>query len=169
MFIIMVIIYVSMELEYKQELSKKPREWMSVGASIRRNEIDIFNKRLDTLRCTTLKDLCSLLIAGKLRLVTDDEQVQIMKTQTQITGLNTAQLGDKFDFWKQIDNEDFYNWLLGRYHPHYASSLHSYYVRYVDVFFSVNPDIDLFKCTPHKRSWILQAIKRFGDYYLTKY
>jgi hypothetical protein len=69
-----------MELEYKQELSKKPREWMSVGASIRRDEIDIFNKQLDSLRCKTLKDLCSLLIAGKLRLVTDDEQVQIMKT-----------------------------------------------------------------------------------------
>jgi hypothetical protein len=125
MFIIMVIIYVSMKLEYKQEFSKKPREWISVGASIKRNEIDIFNKQLDNLRCTTLKDLCSLLIAGKLRLVTDDEQVQIMKTQTQTTGLLTAQLGDKFDFWKQIDNEDFHNWLLGRYHPHYATSLHS--------------------------------------------
>lgn len=42
-----------MDLEYKQELSKKPREWMSVGASIRRNEIDIFNKQLDSLRCKT--------------------------------------------------------------------------------------------------------------------
>jgi hypothetical protein len=114
-----------MELEYKQELSKKPKEWISVGASIRKNEIDLFNKQLDNLRCKTLKDLCSLLIAGKLKLVTDDEQVQIMKTQAQTTDLLTAQLGDKFDFWKQIDNEDFHNWLLGRYHPHYATSLHS--------------------------------------------
>jgi hypothetical protein len=169
MFIIMVKISINMDLEYKQELSKKPREWMSVGASIRRNEIDIFNKQLDSLRCKTLKDLCSLLIAGKLRLVTDDEQVQIMKTQTQANGLLTAQLGDKFDFWKQIDNEDFHSWLLVRYHPHYAKSLHSYYVRYVDIFFNSNPDVELFKCTNHKRSWILQAIKRFGDYYVYKY
>jgi len=110
-----------------------------------------------------------LLISGKLRLLTDDEQVQIMKTQTQTTGLLTAQAGDKFDFWRQIDNEDFHNWLLGRYHPHYATSLHSYYVRYVDVFFAPNPDVELFKCTNPKRSWILQAIKRFGDYYVTKY
>lgn len=125
MFIIMVKIPITMELEYKQDSSKKPKEWISVGASRRKNEIDLFNKQLDNLRCKTLKDLCSLLIAGKLRLVTDDEQVQIMKTQAQTTGLLTAQLGDKFDFWKQIDNEDFHNWLLGRYHPHYATSLHS--------------------------------------------
>jgi hypothetical protein len=26
-----------------------------------------------------------------------------------------------------------------------------------------------FKFKPHKRSWVLQAIKRFGDYYLRKY
>jgi hypothetical protein len=153
-----------MELEYKGKLSQKPKEWISVGASIRRNEIDLFNKQLDNLRCKTLKDLCSLLIGGKLRLLTDDEQVQIMKTQTQATGLLTAQAGDKFDFWRQIDNDDFRNWLLGRYHPHYAASLHSYYVRYVDIFFAPKPDVELFKCASHKRSWILQVIKRFGDY-----
>ena len=90
MFIIMVTISICMELEYERELSKKPREWISVGASIRRNEIDLFNKQLDNLRCKTLKDLCSLLIAGKLRIVTDDEEVQIMKAQTQSTGLFTS-------------------------------------------------------------------------------
>jgi hypothetical protein len=53
MFIIMVKISITMELEYKQELSKKPKEWISVGASIRKNEIDLFNKQLDNLRCKT--------------------------------------------------------------------------------------------------------------------
>ena len=31
------------------------------------------------------------------------------------------------------------------------------------------PHIELLKLSAHKRSWILQAIKRFGDYYYTKY
>jgi hypothetical protein len=35
--------------------------------------------------------------------------------------------------------------------------------------FGPNPDVELFKFKPHKRSWILQAIKRFGDYYFRKY
>jgi hypothetical protein len=91
------------------------KNWISVGASIRSNELDLFNKQLDNLRCKTLKDLCNLLIAGKIRLVTDDEQVQILKVQTQATGILTAQLGDKFDFWKQIDYQDLHNWLLGKY------------------------------------------------------
>ena len=125
-----------MELQHKEVIVQKHKEWISVGASIRKNEIDLFNKQLDNLRCETLKDLCSLLIAGKLRLVTDDEQVQIMKAQTQSTGLLTSQIGDKFNFWKQIDDEDFHKWLLGKYHPHTANCLHSYYIRYVDIFFS---------------------------------
>ena len=117
-----------MELQHKEVIVQKHKEWVSVGASIRKNEIDLFNKQLDNLRCETLKDLCSLLIAGKLRIVTDDEQVQIMKAQTQSTGLLTSQIGDKFNFWKQIDDEDFHKWLLAKYHPHTANCLHSYYI-----------------------------------------
>ena len=39
----------------------------------------------------------------------------------------------------------------------------------VHVFFSLNPEIELFKLKPHKRSWILQSEKRFGDFYFRKY
>ena len=156
-----------MELRHLEKSTEK--NWLSVGASIRTNEVDLFNKQLDSLQCNTLKDLCSLLIAGKLRRLTDDEQVQILKVQAQTTGLLTAQISEKFDFWKQIDDEDLRKWLLGKYHPHTANCYHSYYVRYVDYFFSSSPDVHLFKLANHKRSWILQAIKRFGDYYVSRY
>ena len=142
--------------------------WISVGASIRINEIP-FNKQLDTLNCQTLKDLCNLLIAGKLRRITDEEQIDIMKVQTQATGLSTAQIGDKFDFWKQVDDEDFHKWLLGKYNSHTGNCYHSYYLRYVNIFFGPNPDVELLKLAKHKRSWILQSIKRFGDYYVNRY
>src|SRR5215211_1735245 len=102
MLIIMVIIANPMELQQqisKDTTTKTKNNWISVGASIRTNEIDLFNKQLDNLQCQTLKDMCNLLIAGKLRRITDDEQVDIMKVQTQATGLSTAQIGDKFDFW----------------------------------------------------------------------
>ena len=67
----------------------------SVGASIRINEIDLFNKQLDNLNCQKLKDLYNLLIGGKLWRITDEEQIDIMKVQTQA-------------FWKQAD-DDFTN------------------------------------------------------------
>jgi hypothetical protein len=37
------------------------------------------------------------------------------------------------------------------------------------IFFGPNPDEELFKLTAPKRSWILQAIKRFGDFYFKRY
>lgn len=131
--------------------------------------MDLFNKQLDNLQCKTLKDLCSLLIGGKLTILTDDEQIQVMKSQTQATGLSTIQISEKFDFWKQIDDQDLHKWLLGRYHSHTANCYHSYYIRYVDSFFGPKPDVDLLRLANHKRSWILQAIKRFGDYYVNRY
>jgi len=39
----------------------------------------------------------------------------------------------------------------------------------VHVFFDLNPDVEPFKLKPHKRSWILQAVKRFGVFYFRKY
>jgi len=160
-----------MELDQieKDPTTTNKKSWTSVGASIGLNEVDLFNKQLDNLQCQTLKDLCNLLIVGKLRRVTDDEQVHIMKVQTQATGLSTVQIGDKFDFWKQIDDEEFHKWILGKYIPHTANCYYSYYVRYVDIFFGPNAESELLKLAKHKRSWILQSIKRFGDYYSNRY
>ena len=158
----------SVKTESKSNKDLK-KNWISVGASIKKNEVDLFNRQLDNLQCKTLKDLCNLLIEGKLRRISDDEQVQVMNIQYQTTNLATAQVGQKFDFWKQVDEQDLLNWLLGRYHPHTAKCYYSYYIRYVDTFFSPIVDVELFKLAKHKRSWILQSIKRFGDYYAYRY
>ena len=92
-----------------------------------------------------------------------------MKTQAQATGLLTAQSGDHYDFYKKINDDDFHKWLNENYHPHTAKCFQSYYLRYVDIFFGPKPDIELLKFAPHKRSWILQSIKRFGDFYFSRY
>lgn len=148
---------------------KSKKNWISIGASIKKEEIDLFNRQLDNLYCKTMKDLCNLLISGKFKRISDDEQVQTMNLQLQSSGLVTSQIGQNFDFWKQIDDQDLLDWLLGRYHPHTAKCYYSYYTRYVELFFSPHVDIELFKLAKHKRSWILQSIKRFGDFYANRY
>jgi hypothetical protein len=45
----------------------------------------------------------------------------------------------------------------------------NYFDKYGTIFFSANPHVELLRLAAHKRSWILQAIKRFGDYYYRKY
>ena len=41
--------------------------------------------------------------------------------------------------------------------------------KYADLFYGPKPVEGLFKFKPHKRSCILQSIKRFGDYCFKKY
>jgi hypothetical protein len=60
-------------------------------------------------------------------------------------------------------------YLSEKYHEHTGNCYVSYFEKYASIFFGPNPDIELLKLKPHKRSWILQAIKRFGDYYFRKY
>jgi hypothetical protein len=97
------------------------------------------------------------LISGKLTHDTEDQQID-------------ARLSAKpYDFYKQIDINNFHKYLVEKYHEHTGNSYRNYFEKYASLFFGPNPDVELFKFKPHKRSWILQAIKRFGDYYFRKY
>ncbi|MGI0045507.1 MAG: hypothetical protein ACRD47_17550, partial [Nitrososphaeraceae archaeon] len=109
------------------------------------------------------------LIAGKVTMINEDKQVEMMKIQVQSTGLFTTQSGDYYDFYKKVNDDEFHKWLLERYHPHTGNCYDGYYLKYVDLFFGSKPNLELFKLAPHKRSWILQSIKRFGDFYFSKY
>jgi predicted acylesterase/phospholipase RssA len=63
------------------------------------------------------------LIAGKITQVTEDEQIEIMKTNLQISGQLTGLLGKPYDFYKQIDVTDFIKYLKERYSDHTAKLL----------------------------------------------
>lgn len=144
-------------------------EWKTVGVKIRVAELSVLNRQLSRLNYNTLGDLVKDLVAGKLTHVTEDKQIEIMKTNLQTTGQITGLSGKPYDFYKQIDVNDLHKYLIDKYHEHTGNSYRNYFERYASIFFGPNPDVELFKFKPHKRSWILQAIKRFGDYYFRKY
>ncbi|MGA7043870.1 MAG: hypothetical protein WBY71_09400 [Nitrososphaeraceae archaeon] len=62
----------------------------------------LLNKQLDRLNYVTLGDLVKDLITGKLTHVTEDQQIDIMKTNLQTTGQITGLSGKPYDFYKQI-------------------------------------------------------------------
>ena len=156
-----------MTLEINQ--FKKTTEWRTIGVRIRNTEVSLFNRQLDRLNYTTLGDLVKDLIAGKITRLTDDRQIDIMKTNLQANGQITGLFGKPYDFYKQIDIENFLTYLKSKYHEHTAKCYLSYFERYANVFFGLNPDVELLKLNPHKRSWILQSVKRFGDFYFREY
>jgi hypothetical protein len=140
---------------------KKTQEWRTIGVRIRISELSLLNRQLDRLNYTTLGDLVKDLVAGKITRLTDDQQIDIMKINLQTNGQITGLSCKPYDFYKQIDIEDFLTFLKNKYHEHTAKCYLSYFERYAHVFFSLNPDVELFKLKPHKRSWILQSVKRF--------
>ena len=147
----------------------KQSQWKTVGVKIRYAELSLLNRQLDRLNYVTLGELVKDLISGKISRVTEDKQIEIMSTNLQTNGQVTAVEGKPYDFYKQIDISDFQQYLEGKYHAHTAKCYLSYFERYASVFFGWSPEVELFKMNPHKRSWILQSVKRFGDYYYKRY
>lgn len=136
---------------------------------IKENDLVLFNRQLDKLGFETLGDLVKELLAGKITRLTEDKQIEIMKINSQGSGQYTLQPETNYDFYKKVDVDDLLKEYEKRYHPKTAKCLVSYFRRYADIFFGINPDVPLFRLKPHKRSWILQAMKRIGDYYFWKY
>jgi intergrase/recombinase len=153
----------------QEHKSKIKSEWKTIGIRVRNEELPLLNKQLDRLNYVTMGDLVKDLIAGKITRLTDDQQIDIMKTNLQSNGQLTGLSGKPYDFYKQIDINDLHKYLIQKYHEHTGNCYRSYFEKYSSLFFGPNPDVELFKFKPHKRSWILQAIKRFGDYYFRKY
>jgi hypothetical protein len=159
----------------KQQIIKQNKpateisKWKTIGVKVKNEELLILNRQLDRLSYITLGDLVKDLMAGKITTLTDDQQIDIMKTNLQTSGQMTGLLGKPYDFYKQVDVSEFYSYLKQKYHERTARCYLSYFERYASTFFSSTPDIELFKLKPHKRSWILQGIKRFGDFYFRKY
>jgi hypothetical protein len=69
-------------------------------------------------------------------------------------------------FYKNIDLDDMLNHLLNirKFQNHNARRSVNYFRRFRDIFFGLDP-AEILKLKPHKRSWILQAMRHFGNYY----
>jgi hypothetical protein len=67
-------------------------EWKTIGVKVRHTELMLLNKQLDRLNYTTLGELVKDLMSGKISRLTDDQQIEIMKTnlQTNAYSLNQA-------------------------------------------------------------------------------
>jgi hypothetical protein len=86
---------------------KNTKEWRTIGVRIRNSELPLLNRQLDRLNYTTLGDLVKDLVAGKITRLTDDQQIDIMKANLQTNGQITGLSGKPYDFYKQIEIENF--------------------------------------------------------------
>ncbi|MGH9978856.1 MAG: hypothetical protein ACRD8Z_23945, partial [Nitrososphaeraceae archaeon] len=93
----------------------KQSHWKTIGVKVRDTELPLLNRQLDRLNCVTLGDLVKDLMSGKISRLTDDQQIDILKTNLQSNGHFTVVEGRPYDFYKQIDIVDLQLYLKGKY------------------------------------------------------
>ena len=96
-------------LKFPNPTKEQHPEWKTVGVKVRSAELSVLNRQLSRLNYDTLGDLVKDLIAGKLAHVTEDQQIEIMKTNLQTTGQITGLSGKPYDFYKHIDIDDLHS------------------------------------------------------------
>jgi intergrase/recombinase len=147
--------------------SKTKSEWKTIGVRIKSQDLPLFNRRLSLYGFETLGALVADFLTGKFPVITEDRQIQSLDSNMQSNGMQTTVNG-QFEptFYKNIDLDDMLNYLLNirKFQNHNARSLVNYFRRFRDIFFGSDP-AEILKLKPHKRSWILQAIRHFGNYY----
>ena len=117
--------------------SKKNTEWRTIGVRIRNSELPVLNRQLDRLNYSTLGDLVKDLVNGKITRITEDQQIDIMNANMQGNGQVTGLSGKPFDFYKQINLEEFPQYMLGKYQKRTARCYLSYFDKYAEYFLAL--------------------------------
>ena len=148
------------------------RNWKCFTIKIRKEELPLLNQRLKLYGYNTMTELTRDFILCKFPVVTEDRQIQALQGNQQANGLSTAlAVNCPFEpsFYKDINLEDMLNYLLNirKLQEHNARSLVSYFRRFSDIFFGRDPT-EISKLTPHKRMWVMQSMRQFGNYYFYK-
>jgi hypothetical protein len=75
--------YSAEQIVKNENKRKQNREWKTIGVKVRLTELAVLNKQLSRLNYDTLGNLVKDLISGKITHVTEDKQIEIMKTNLQ--------------------------------------------------------------------------------------
>jgi intergrase/recombinase len=146
---------------------KSGNNWKAMNVKVRIEDLPVLNQRLKLYGYDTLGQLVRDFLVAKFPPITEDRQIDAFGSNIQSNGTKTVTSGSfEPTFYKNVDLDDMLNYLLQirRFENHNSRCLVSYFRRFRDVFFGANP-ADLLKLTPHKRGWILQAMRAFGNYY----
>jgi intergrase/recombinase len=141
------------------------KAWHTISARIRKNDIPILNKKLDMNGFKTLNEFIHAWIKGEYPRHENNEQIEkllLRIREKQVKDPLTGELNPTF--YRNVDLEDMLQDLSKRYvYKKHAKDLVHYFKRYGEIFFT-NPEL-IRSESGHKRAWICDAMRRFGEYY----
>jgi hypothetical protein len=157
------------KLKNENYRNSKTTDFKTIGTKVKNIDTPILNQRLKIYGYQTIGELIHDFIKSKFPPVYYEEELKSMKTNLQQNGQWTSLSGSYPSFLNNIDYDEMLKFYVNnlRLHNKSARDLVSYFRRYYDIFFGTHPD-EILKYAPHKRSWILQSIKKFASYYKYK-
>src|SRR5215203_1022744 len=152
-----------------QRISKDNRK--SVTARLKPEDLLIFNQRLKLFGFNSINEMVHDFIKGKFPQITEDRQIDNLINNTQSNSLKSVlDGGNNRDFYERVDINHMYNYYLNirKFHPKTCRDLISYFKRFRDQFFTERV-VELQPLSPRIRSKIMDAFRKFGQYYFYKF
>jgi intergrase/recombinase len=158
----------------KQEseiLIRKIDNRKSLTARVKPEDLAIFNQRLKLFGFNSINELVHDFIAGKFPQITEDRQIDNLVSNSQSNGQESVlEGGYNRDFYERADLKDMYDYYLNirKFHPKTSYDLVSYFKRFRDQFFTEKVE-EIRILTPRMRSKIIEAFRKFGQYYFYRF
>lgn len=153
----------------KPTLPTSGERWRSVTVRFKEAQLDVLNNKLNANGFSTLNEFVHAWINGSypnFKANTQIDKLLVILRDKKITDPLNGEINATF--WRNIDANDMLNDLSQRYiYKKHAKDLVHYFQRYVEIFFT-KPELIRTE-TGHKRAWICDAMRRFGEYYDRKF
>jgi intergrase/recombinase len=151
------------------QTQKKQQEWKSVTVRLKENELAVLNSKLKINGFENFSQFIHAWIKGDYPAHENNEQVERLITRIRDKGI-VDPLTAEFNptFYRNVKSEDMLKDLSKRYvYAKHAKDLVRYFERYAEIFFT-KPQL-IRDESGHKRAWICDAMRRFGEYYDRKF
>lgn len=153
----------------QQVSSIKQSKWRTVGIRVKEDDLFVLNQKLELNGFKTLNEFVHAWIKGDYPVHENNEQVERLMQRIRDKGIGDPLTGEiNATFYRNVNSEDMLRDLSKRYaYPKHAKDLVRYFERYVEIFFT-RPELIRGE-SGHKRAWICDAMRRFGEYYDRKF
>jgi intergrase/recombinase len=155
-----------------ENVERKPKDdRKSLTARVKPERLPILNQRLKLFGFDSVNEMVHAFIEGKFPQINDDRQIDNLVTNESTNGQKSLLEGVyNPDFYQSVDFNDMYNYYCDilKLHPKTCRDLVSYFRRFRQTFFTEKAQ-EIRSLTPRMRSKILDAFRKFRQYYLYKF
>jgi intergrase/recombinase len=154
------------------KVKKEKTDWVNINVKVRNSDLPILNQRLKLLGFETLGQLTKELVNGTFPHVTEEKQIDNLYKNDDKSGQKSLlEGGYNRDFYERANTMDMYDYYINvrKFHKNTCRDLISYFKRFRDIFFSIEQVDQIRALTPRVRSKVMDAMRKFGAYYLFRY